>query len=62
MKSIAKILADAIVKIKCKFKIKCCCQSECSQGADTVGLNESSSSRSSLTSKTLDIHPTALAL
>lgn len=57
MKSIAKILADAIVKIKCKFKIKCCCQSECSQG-----LNESSSSGSSLTSKTLDIHPTALAL
>ena len=60
MKSIAKILADAIVKIKCKFKIKCCCQSECSQGADA--LNERSSSRSSLTSKTLDIHPTALAL
>ncbi len=57
MKSIAKIVADAIVKIKCKFKIKCCCQSECSQG-----LNESSSSGSSITSKTLDIHPTTLAL
>ena len=30
MKSVAKIIADAMTKFKCKMS--CCCQSKCSMG------------------------------
>ena len=53
MKSIVKVLIDALVKIKCMCKIKCCCESECSQG--TNDLDECSSSRAVSSSKPLDI-------
>lgn len=53
MKSLIKIIADALVKIKCKCKITCCCNSECSQGADA--LDERRLSRSVASSKSLNI-------
>lgn len=48
MKSLIKIIADALVKIKCKCKITCCCNSECSQGLDERRLSRSVASSKSL--------------